>query len=142
MTEQHGKMIPCQARSPYTSIFFHERINSFRLKIFKPNVCVCVCACVCVCVCVHSVAQLCLILYGPMDCSLPGSSIHLVDHSPPDSSVHWISQARILWWVVTQGLNLCHLRHLHWQVDFLPLLHLCVCVSCLVMSNSLQLHRL
>ena len=35
----------------------------------------------------YLVAQLCLILYDPMDCSSPGSS------------VHWVSQARILEWV-------------------------------------------
>ena len=40
-----------------------------------------------VCVCVCSVAQLCLTHCGPMDCS------------PPVSSVHGISQARILEWV-------------------------------------------
>ena len=38
------------------------------------------------CVCVK-VSQLCLTLHDPMDCSLPGSS------------VHGISQARILDWV-------------------------------------------
>ena len=43
----------------------------------------------CVCVCVYSVAQLCPTLCGRMDCSLPGSS------------VHGISQARILEWVAT-----------------------------------------
>ena len=42
--------------------------------------------CVCVCVCVH--AHLCPTPCSPMDCSLPGSS------------VHEISQARILEWVV------------------------------------------
>ena len=41
---------------------------------------------VCVCVCVL-VAQSCLTLCDPMDCSLPGSS------------VHGILQARILEWV-------------------------------------------
>ena len=60
------------------------------------------------------VAQLCLTLFDPVDCS------------PPGSSVHGIVQARILEWVaipflrgifLTQGLNL-HL--LHWQVDSLP----------------------
>ena len=45
--------------------------------------CVCVCVCLCVCVCVL-VAQLCPTLCNLMDCS------------PPDSSVHRISQARIL----------------------------------------------
>ena len=44
-----------------------------------------VCVCVCVCVCV-SAAQLCPTLCNPMDCSLPGSS------------VHGILQARILEW--------------------------------------------
>ena len=43
---------------------------------------------VCVCVCVCSVAQLCLTLCDPTVCSLPGSSIH------------GISQARTLEWVV------------------------------------------
>ena len=41
--------------------------------------------CVCVCVCV----QLCSTLWDPIDCS------------PPGSSVHGISQARILEWVAT-----------------------------------------
>ena len=49
------------------------------------KVCVCLCVCVCVCVCVL-VAQSCR-LCDPMDCSLPGSS------------VHGILQARILEWV-------------------------------------------
>ena len=40
--------------------------------------------CVCVCVCVCSVAQSCLTLCGPVDCSLA------------DSSAHGIFQARIL----------------------------------------------
>ena len=44
------------------------------------------CVCVCVCVCVL-IAQSCLTLYDPMDCSLPGSS------------VHGILQSRILEWV-------------------------------------------
>ena len=35
-----------------------------------------VCACVCVCVCEREiVTQLCLTLYYPIDCSLPGSSV-------------------------------------------------------------------
>ena len=47
------------------------------------HVCACVCVHVCVCVCTRS----CLTLYDPMDYSLPGSS------------VHGISQAKILEWV-------------------------------------------
>ena len=46
-----------------------------------------VCACACVCVRACSVAQLCPILCDPLDCSLPGSS------------VHGILQERILEWV-------------------------------------------
>ena len=42
------------------------------------------CVCVCACVCVYIYAQSCPTLYDLMDCSLPGSSIH------------GISQARIL----------------------------------------------
>ena len=41
--------------------------------------------------CVH--AQLCLILYDPMDCS------------PPGSSVHGIFQVRILEWVAISFSN-------------------------------------
>ena len=37
---------------------------------------VCACVCVCVCVCAHACAQSCPALCDPMDCSLPGSSVH------------------------------------------------------------------
>ena len=47
----------------------------------------CVCVCVCLCVCVRARAPTRLTLCGPTDCGLPGSS------------VHGISQARILEWV-------------------------------------------
>ena len=51
-----------------------------------------------------------------------------VDYSPPGSSVHGISQARILEWVIiwiflTQGLNLHLLHLLLWQVDSSLLSH-------------------
>ena len=61
-------------------------------------------------VCVCSVAQ-CPTLCNPMDYSRSGSS------------VHGLSQARILEQgiFVTQGLNSCPLR---WQADSLPLSHL------------------
>ena len=68
--------------------------------------------------CMCSVAQLCLTLWGPMDCS------------PPGSSVHGILQEKILEWGAisysggvfpTQGSKPClfHLRL--WQADSLPL---------------------
>ena len=53
------------------------------VQIFQSTQCVCVC----VCVCVYTKSQSCLTLCGPMDCG------------PQDSSVHGISQARILEWV-------------------------------------------
>ena len=68
------------------------------------------------------VAQSCPILCDPMDCSLPGSS------------VHGIFQERVLEWVVisfsrgssqpmdrTQGSNPHPLHLLHWQANSLPL---------------------
>ena len=40
-------------------------------------VCIYIYVCVCVCVCVKcEVAQSCPTLFDPMDCSLPGFSIH------------------------------------------------------------------
>ena len=75
------------------------------------------CAHACAVLC--SVAQSCLTLCDPMDCS------------PPGSSVHEILQARILEWVaklqrifLTQGLKPGLCRLLYWQVDSLPLCHL------------------
>ena len=65
------------------------------------------------CMRVCSVTKSYLTLYNPTDCS------------PPGSSVHEISQPRILEWAarifLTQGSN-PHL--LHWQADSLPLTHL------------------
>ena len=66
-------------------------------------------------VCVCSVLQLCLTLCSPMDCRLPGSS------------VHGISQARILEWVATSCSREIFLTQrskpcvLYWQVDSSPL---------------------
>ena len=81
-------------------------------------VCLCVRACTRVCVCVCSVPQSCLTLCNAMDCSLPSSS------------VHGISQARILEWVAissprgifpNQGSNPHPLCLLHWQMGSLSL---------------------
>ena len=47
------------------------------------GLCVCVCTCTCACMC----AQLCPTLCDPMDCSLPGSS------------VHGLFQAKLLEWI-------------------------------------------
>ena len=60
--------------------------------------------------------QSCPTLCNPMDCS------------PPGSSVHGISQARILEWVAmpsSRGSSCPRIKptSLHWQVDSLPLRH-------------------
>ena len=74
----------------------HAANKSSRAATKKPTYCnedLCVCVCVCVCVSESlSHAQLC----NPVDCS------------PPGSSVHRISQARVLEWVVflLQGIFL------------------------------------
>ena len=53
-----------------------------------------VCVCICVCVCVHILI-----------CSVVSNSGTPMDCSPPDSSVHGISQARILEWVAISDFN-------------------------------------
>ena len=66
----------------YTCVYIHIYID-MSLHIY-----VCVCVCVCMCVCVYVlVAQSYPTLWDSMN------------YSPPDSSVHGISQARILEWV-------------------------------------------
>ena len=63
------------------------------------------------------VAQLCLTLNDPMDCRLPGSSVH-GDSLGKNTGVgsHFLLQGIFL----TQGLDPCLL---HWQVDSLPVSH-------------------
>ena len=64
--------------------------NHFEDKedVMYTYMCVCVHARVCVCTCMHAkLLQFCLTLCDPMDCSLPGSSLHR------------ILQVRILEWV-------------------------------------------
>ena len=83
-------------------------------------------------ICMCSVAQLCLTLCGPMDCS------------PPGSSVHRILQEKILEWGAifysggifpTQGSKPCLLHLLHWQVDSLPLVPCVKPLSDLLLAN-------
>ena len=68
-------------------------------KELEHVVCVCVCVCMCVCMCVcacahmHVCTQSFSILCDPMDCSPPGSSVHV------------ILQARILEWVAISSFR-------------------------------------
>ena len=62
----------------------HIKKKSFKQRVYKSP---CVCVCVCVCVLCALVAQSCLTLCDPTDCS------------PPGFSVHGILQAQILEWI-------------------------------------------
>ena len=64
---------------------------------------------------VCSVAKLYLTLSNPVDCSLPGISVHA------DKNTGVGYHAHLQGIFQTQGSNP---RHLHWQVDSLPLPHL------------------
>ena len=66
MSEQLRSMIRLSEHQNLESWTFN-----FTRKLWE---CVCVCACVCVHVCVCT--QSCLILWDPMDSSLPSSSVH------------------------------------------------------------------
>ena len=65
-----------------------------------------------------ALAQLCPTLCNPMDCSLPGSSVHR--DSPGKNTCHFLLQGIFL----TQGSNWHLLCLLHWQMGSLPLSHL------------------
>ena len=77
----------------------HLRVQTIVLLNFHKSlghVCVCECVYVCVCVCVCARDQFCSTVYDPINCSLPGSSVHR------------IFQARILEWVAiscSRGLS-------------------------------------
>ena len=93
-----------------------ERMRQFFSFSFPQLTCVCVCGLeqiqqdlLCPCIC--SITQMCLSLCDPMDCS------------PPGSSVHGISQVRILEWVAIsffRGFS----QPRNQQVDSLPPHHL------------------
>ena len=69
--------------------------------------------------CIHTKSlQLCLTLCDPMDCSLPGSSVHgILQARITGVGCHALLQEI----VPTQGLNPRLLCLLHWWVDSLPL---------------------
>ena len=93
----------------------HGPVNGER-RIFSTNyVETTECVCVCTRTCKHgSVTQSCLNLCDPLDCSLPGSSVHGIFQARV--GCHFLLQGIFL----TQGSNPCLLCLLHWQVDSLP----------------------
>ena len=64
------------------------------------------------------VAQLCPTLCDPMDCSLPGPSVH---GDSPGKNMGVGCHALLQGIFPTQGLNLCLSCLLHWQARSLPL---------------------
>ena len=72
----------------------------------------------CVFVCAHSLN--CVRLCDPMDCGLPGSSVHGVFQAILERVVISYSKGVFPTW----GWNLCLLRLPHWQEYSLPLCHL------------------
>ena len=94
-----------------------------------------------------SVIQLCPTLCGPMDCSLPVSSVHGTFQARTLEGCHFLLQGIFL----TQGSNLHLLHLLDWQVDSAPLVpsgeplihSSCVCCQVAsVVSDSVRLHGL
>ena len=74
-------------------------------------------------VCCRSVAQSCLTLCNPMDCSPPGSSVHGVSQ---ERMLEWvaISSSRVSSWPRDRThISFIESSLLHWQVDSLPLSH-------------------
>ena len=75
------------------------------------------------CVCVLS-TQPCPARWDLMDCSPPGSSVHGIFQAGKRSLVGY-NPFPTPGNLPNQGLNSCLLSLLHWQVDSLPLHHLC-----------------
>ena len=62
-------------------------------------------------------AQLCPTFCNPVDCSMPGSSVlGIFQAKNTGTGCHFLLQGIFL----PQGLNLCLLHLLHWQVDSEP----------------------
>ena len=95
----------------YIDIAINKDIYTHRLYI---HMCVCVYTCVLSC---FSHVWLC----EPIDCSLPGYSVHEVLQ---ERILEWGCHALLQGIFLTQGLNLHLLRLLLWQADSLPLAQL------------------
>ena len=90
--------------------------------------------------CVHAKSlQSCLTLCNPMNCSLPGSSVHEIDSLGKNTGVGCCALLQGIF--QNEGLNLCLLCLLYWQVGSSPLVppgkpFLVYQFSPLVVSNS------
>ena len=126
----------------YTYIYVHVYmyVHQTSTQILCPLY-MCMCVCVYTCLYVHAKSfHSCPTLCNPMDCSLPGSSIH------------GVLEARILEWVampsLLQGLIPTQGSNLHWKQGSLPLVSpgkahthtVCMCVyTCACMLNCVRL---
>ena len=79
---------------------------------------VCVCVCVCVCVLGANSLQSCLTLCNPLDCSPPGSSVHV---NSPGRNTGVGCHALLQGVFPTEGSNPLLLHLLLWQAGSLPL---------------------
>ena len=74
------------------------------------------------------VTKLCLTLCNPMDCS------------PPDFSVHWVFQARILEWIVmpsSRGFNQCIIIN---EIFAIPFIKIICRMWCVFYNDSTSTH--
>ena len=86
--------------------------------------------------CVCSVAQSCLTLCDPMDCSPPGSSVH-GDSPGKNTGVGWHALLQGIF--PTQGWNLSLLCLLHWQAGSSPLGYLGrLCLNKTILQQKTQ----
>ena len=73
---------------------------------------------VCKCTCVHVLSRFSHVWFGnPMDCSLPGSSVH---GDSPGKNTGAGCHALLQGISPIHGLSSCLLSLLHWQAGFLP----------------------
>ena len=113
---ENNHVIPCEEERDQD--FTSHCEDCLMLFMCACGVCDCVCVCVCVCTCAH--AQLCPTV-TPVGCNLPRL---LCPWNFPDKNTGMGCQFLLQGIFLTQGLNPCLLRLLHWQADSLPLHHL------------------
>ena len=64
-----------------TSVVHHSGHSTSILRLYWHFICIC------------SVAQSCLTLWDPMDCSMPGFHVHYQLLEPAQTQVHWVGDA-------------------------------------------------
>ena len=111
--EGRGSCIHSRIVRPLTRMQLNCKVQTF-MCVFVESVHICVPMCMHVCVLSHII---CVYLCDPVDCSLPGSSVHGFSRQEYWSRL----QCPPLRIFPTRGWNLCFLCLLHWQTGSLPL---------------------